>query len=146
VSSISSLTDLEYAAMTALLAGDDPLLARLRDQLAGASVTGREFTGAGFFTSFAPGDTGKQARTPRIVIGDVYGELVELHYPVGFLLFVTEGLIDTLECFIHDDKWVDNPTLKRLYYVRKADGGNPTELLETAERDLGWLRELRGLL
>lgn len=46
--------------------------------------------------------------------------------------------------FTHDDAWPEHPTLKRLYYVRKADNANPTMLLETRERDLAWFREEVG--
>ena len=39
------LTELERAVMEALLAGADPHLAVLRDQLSAATVAAREFTG-----------------------------------------------------------------------------------------------------
>ena len=58
--------------------------------------------------------------------------------------FVGVRFVATLECFIHDDAWPEHATLKRLYYVRKADNANPTRLLETPERDLTWLREEIG--
>jgi hypothetical protein len=73
----------------------------------------------------------------RIVIHDVYAEVTGLQYGAGFLLFVVDGLIDTLECFIVESAWPTDARLTRLYYHRPKDesGGN---LVETADRDLEW--------
>ena len=47
-----TIEDFETQVMSALLAGDDPLLAVLREQYAAATVRDRERTGSGFVTRF----------------------------------------------------------------------------------------------
>jgi hypothetical protein len=48
-----TLNALESAVLDTLFAGDHPVLAALRTQLARSDVSSREFTGVGFFTHFA---------------------------------------------------------------------------------------------
>jgi hypothetical protein len=72
-----------------------------------------------------------------MVIGDVYAEVTGLEHPVGFLLFVDDGALNFLECFIVDDRWPETPTLRRPYYVHPATPGSAS-LVEIEERDLAW--------
>ncbi len=130
--------------MEFLLAGDDPELGILRDQFALATVSERENTAVGFFTTFQiPGDLPRLERKSRIVVGDVYGDVEGNPHGVGFLLFVENGAIDTLECFSNDGSVEENPKLIRLYYVQP---GPNNALLEKTGRNLGWAldREIGG--
>jgi hypothetical protein len=121
-----------------LLAGDNAALAVLRQQFAVVEVERREFSGVGFFTYFrVPASTLRLDGRTRMVIGDVYAEVTCLDHVVGFLLFVCDGALDMLECFIHDDQWpASPPSLLRAYYVHTREGGS--ELVETPGRDLLW--------
>ena len=121
-----------------LLAGDNADLALLRQQLAVVEVGGREFSGAGFFTQLrVPVSAPRLEGTTRLVIGDVYAEVTGLDHVVGFLLFISDGVLDMLECFIYDDEWPASPTsLLRAYYVHQREGSS--ELVETPSRDLAW--------
>jgi predicted transcriptional regulator len=65
----------------------------------------------------------------------VYAEVSGLNHGAGFLLFVKDGTLDVLECFIHEDSWPADAALHRLYYVRADRDGM---LVETGERDLHW--------
>ena len=124
--------------MTMLLDGDDPPLAVLRSQAGAASVASREFSGAGFFTTFKVPETSPRLQgVPRLVIGDVHATLDGLEHDAGFLLFVADGAIEMLECFIVDPAFPPDPRLLRAYYVRpiKPGGG---EVHETPVRDLTW--------
>jgi hypothetical protein len=69
------LNDIETTAMGMLLAGEHPVLAVLRDQLAVAEVANREFSGAGFFVFFRVPASSSRVDERRLVIGDVYAEL-----------------------------------------------------------------------
>jgi hypothetical protein len=132
------MNELEQAILDKLLAGDDPLLSILRQQASTARVADRDYTGVGFFTSFTvPPTSPRLTSATRLVIGDVYAEVHDLEHPAGFLLFVSDGVIRTLECFIIDDKFPDNPRLERAYYVRPASQ-NSASLVETKTRDLNW--------
>jgi hypothetical protein len=133
------LNEMERQALEMLLAGEDDRLAVLRCQLSNATASRREMTGAGFFTHLSiladapllvPGHG-------RLVIGDVYAEVTGLQHPAGFILFVDDGALNFLECFIADDRWPDTAMLRRPYYVHPSDPGSAS-LVETKERDLGW--------
>jgi len=132
------LNEMERRALEMLLAGEDDRLAVLRAQLNGASVARRELSGAGFFAHLSiPASLSRLHERKQLIIGDLYSELAGLQHPAGFLLFVTDGILDFLECFIVDDRWPETATLRRLYYVRPAAPGSAS-LIETKERDLGW--------
>jgi hypothetical protein len=133
------LNEMEKRALEMLLAGADERLTILRSQANSATVDRREMSGAGFFTHLSiPLDVPRLVPGPkRLVIGDVYAEVTGLQYPAGFLLFVDDGALNFLECFIVDDRWPETATLRRPYYVHPAAPGKAS-LVETKERDLGW--------
>ena len=133
------LNAMEKRALEMLLAGADDRLAILRSQLNSATVDRREMSGVGFFTHFSiPPDGPLLVAGPRrIVLGDVYAEVNGLQHPAGFLLFVDDGALNFLECFIFDERWPETATLRRPYYVHPATPGHAS-LVETTERDLAW--------
>ena len=126
---------IERRVMQMLLAGDHPTLETLRQQFDRCSVAKREFTGVGFFTSFKVRD-GVPRLEParRIVMGDVCADVDGLEWGCGFILFVDDGLLGTLECHLWgDDALPDNARCTRLYYVHQPD---PPGITETKERDM----------
>jgi|SRR3954468_10000148 hypothetical protein len=132
------LTAIEQRALEMLLVGDREEFVALRAQLNAASVARREYTGVGFFTHFSvPADSTRLKTRGQFVIGDLYAEITGLQHDAGFLLFVTDGIISMLECFIVDDRWPDDAVLHRAYYVHPAVPGT-SNLVETKERDLEW--------
>jgi len=95
---------LERAVISTLLAGDGPTLVSLRAQFEVATVTSRELTGVGFFADFSvPADL----RLPfdTLVLDGVHASLNGVANAAGFILFVTDGLIATLEGFSYGDDW-----------------------------------------
>src|SRR5262245_11735034 len=136
------MTDTERRAMNFLLCGDNETLAILRAQLATSSVVRRQLTGHGFFTHFHVSEAADKLPSPgRFVIEDVHATFAEIEYPVGFILFVEDGAIDTLEGFAYGDDWPDTATITRFYYVRPVPSspeGGLSVLEETAERDFQW--------
>lgn len=115
-----------------LLAGQDPMLEALRNQYATATVTEREFSGAGFFTSFAVDPSIPKFVPPDFTFGDVHIDLVGLAQGAGAVLFVRDGVVDFLECFTYADDWP--PTLQ-LISIRYGPTVPGTEM-----RDLDWIR------
>jgi hypothetical protein len=78
----------------------------------------------------------------------VNGEVEGLKYEVGFVLFLAEGAISTLECFNYgDETFPENAILKRAYYVTESGkkAGKLTLLGETNVRDIGWMLGKKGL-
>ena len=126
---------IERQVMQMLLAGDHPTLEILRQQFARSIVAERDYTGVGFFTSFKVHDCLPQLVPPRrIVIGDVCAAIDGLEYGCGFIVFVDDGLLGTLECHLWgDDAFPENPRYTRLYYIHQP---NPPAVAETKERDL----------
>jgi hypothetical protein len=132
------MNEIERQAMEYLLRGDHPWLALLRDQLRSAAVVNRDLTGVGFFTEFiVPDAVVRISPARRLVIADVYAAVFGLPSPAGFILFVENGALSTLECFIHDDAWPEGARVDRMYYVRPKKPGS-CELSETTERDVDW--------
>lgn len=124
--------------MDYLLRGDHPVLATLRDQFAGATVAAREFTGVGFFTRFDVPLTAPRLPSPqRLVLSDVHAEVSGLQHGAGFALFVKNGALDMLECFIYEDAWPPDARLLRVYYVQPREPGGAA-LIETSERVPEW--------
>ena len=82
-----NLTELEDKVMMLLLAGEDPILDALRDQLNRSMVKSREFTGFGFYTTFTVPETA--IRTPgnrSFNFGDVIASIDGLDNGAGFAL------------------------------------------------------------
>ena len=133
-----TLTDLESRALEMLLHGDSSILAPLRAQMNTCVVTGRTFTGAGFFTDFAVASAAVcRAAAGSFRVGDVYAQISGLDHDAGFLLLVQRGVLHSLECFTHGEPWPSEPRLIRTYYV-KPDGPAGASLVESEVRDLTW--------
>ena len=126
---------IEHDAMQMLLAGAHPTLETLRAQFERSYVSERNFTGLGFFTTFEVREPYSRLDPPnRIVIDDVCADVAGLETGCGFVLFVDDGLLGTLECHL----WGDNALPKdaqydRLFYIHQP---NPPGIAETANRDM----------
>ena len=92
--------------MAKLLAGPGPVLASLAAQYETASVSRREWTGAGFMTDvqIAPG-TLPLFDLLNLHISDVVAEIGGLHDGAGFALHIKNGVLDCLEGFSYDEPW-----------------------------------------
>jgi hypothetical protein len=117
------LTPLERAVIQALLSRDDPGYAELREQYASCRVTSREMTGVGFYTALevdastppAPTSVGNPLGQGRGFPDDVYADLDGLEHGAGFILWLEDGRLETLEGFTYAEPWPDE--------VRRFDVG-----------------------
>jgi hypothetical protein len=125
----------EDQAMHMLLAGEHPTLEVLREQFSRSQIRGRDFTGIGFFTAFEVLDNRPKLQPPRrIVIDDVCADVDGLEYGCGFMLFIEDGLLSTLECHLWgDDALPENARYTRFYYYHQPD---PPGIKETKNRDM----------
>jgi hypothetical protein len=117
-----TLVELEVLAM--ILTGQHKILKDLRTQLKAARVMGREFTGIGFYTRlWVPNDL-KPAIVPRdrIVLDDVEATFGEKS--AGFVLFVVDGRLHTLEGYMSEGGWPDERSSFTLRYWRARDFEN----------------------
>ena len=112
-------TDLERSVMEMLLSGEQPTLRVLRQQFAASRPSKREHTGVGFFTYFdVPASTPRPSIDARVRIDDVQATLSGLQYGAGFVLFVSNGVIEMLEGYTYDEPWPRDAQLVNLRYSK----------------------------
>jgi hypothetical protein len=112
----NDLTPLEREVMTTLLAPDHPVMRVLRRQLDVCRVAEREFTGVGFFsTLLVPGGVAAAPVTGKtLALGDATARIDGLEHGAGFVLFVRDGVLETLEGFSFGERWPDAITQFRV--------------------------------
>ena len=133
------LNSLERGVLTLLLAGDEPVLAALRAQLAVATVTSRKYTGVGFYTHFSVPDNVSRTSPLSFVINDVFGTF-ENEIVTGFPLFVRNGTVTCLEGFVFNaEAWPSEDWRIEPYYMHHDPPSSAT-LRRYAERDMEQLR------
>ena len=104
--------------MRMLLDGEEPALQILARQFACSKVKTREFSGAGFFTTFKiPSQAPRLAGNKSFDFGDVVAECEGLQHGAGFVLHVRDGAIDYLEGYSYDEPWMAESGWFRVAYT-----------------------------
>lgn len=112
------LTPLEKSVLDTLLDKAGEPFDTLRQQLSYSTVSSREFTGVGFFTSFALSHEAQVKRDlPDMTLGDIGAELPGLEHGVGFVLFIRGGVVSMLEGFPFDEKWPESADEFKLFRI-----------------------------
>ncbi|MBA3532184.1 MAG: hypothetical protein H0T73_09720 [Ardenticatenales bacterium] len=125
-----TFTPLEAAVLEMLLRGTEPVLEELRRQLGETDIQSREMTGHGFYLDFTP-----LAYTEKLhdkfsfvkadfCIGDVEASISFLEYGAGFLLWIRDGLITSLEGYSYEEIWPEEIDNLNLRYF----GGEPRDI------------------
>ena len=135
-----TLEEFETVVMSALLAGDDPILAALREQYAAATVRNREKTASGFVTRFEIPASVPPIERKLLHLDDLQVELTGTSTPADTSVHVHNGRLRSLECFVYDGAFPESPEIAAAWYygTEKYPGITP-ELL--AERDVEELLE-----
>jgi hypothetical protein len=120
---MDALTPLEQAVLEKLLSGETQEYRILHNQLGALRVTQRKMTGVGFFTRFSIPDFVPKLGGTGFEIGDVSADINGLERGAGFVLFVRNGQIDTLEGYTYDEPWPQNIDRFRLYYDSTSKRG-----------------------
>jgi hypothetical protein len=115
---MKGLTDFEEAVLTMLLAGDDPTLKILQAQAEAGELVCRDSTGAGFFLSFRIPANAPTLAVGDFHFGDVEAEIEGMRHGAGFVIFVREGRLATLEGYSYGEPWSKNIRKFRLWYQR----------------------------
>jgi len=104
------LEQFELDAMKRIIAEEPTVEDALNQQYKYSKVNDREFTGHGFFTHLEVADKSlRLTGSPDLWLGiSVRAKFDSSRFGVGFVLFVTKGLIDTLECYTYDDSWPED--------------------------------------
>ena len=76
------------------------------------SVESREMTGAGFWTDFSlPADAvAADVAKPRIAFARLAGTIVGLEHGAGFVIWITNGMVVSLEGCAFDGPWASDIT------------------------------------
>jgi hypothetical protein len=135
-----SIEEFEKAVMSALLAGDDPLLATLREQYAAATVRDRERSANGFITRFEVPAPAPVIERKLLHLDDLQVEVEGASTPVDTALNVHNGRLRSLECSVYEGEFPESPRITAAwYYGTKKHEGITEELLR--ERDVEELLE-----
>jgi hypothetical protein len=99
--------EFEMKLIEMLLSGDDEVLSKLRKQYEVAKIVSREFSEAGFYTSFLVENRSDLCiMNKSFHIGDVDGNVDGIEGAVGFVLYVKNGYITLLEGYTNAvDTW-----------------------------------------
>ena len=112
----STLTQLERSVLTLALDHPGEPFASVSAQLAHATVSQREHTGVGFFTTFSiPPDAPVSHDLPDTELGGVSAEHPDVRYGVGFILFIRRGAVACLEAYTYDDPWPEDESKFRAF-------------------------------
>jgi hypothetical protein len=104
---MNGLSHFESAVLAKLLSGDHPILAALRLQAERARLVSRDLDGSGFYCDFAvPSDVPPLPGNLNLSFGDVTAKVNGLKYGAGFVVFVRDGYLVTLEGYCFED-WPD---------------------------------------
>lgn len=94
----------EFDIMQRIIAENGDLVDSLGRQYAASKVISREFTGFGFYTSFEILDKSLRLENKaNLELGNAEAMLAGLKYGMGFVLFIRDGFIKTLEGYTYDE-------------------------------------------
>lgn len=130
-----TIDEFERQIMTALLAGDDPLLDTLRAQYAVATVKDRERTTTGFVTKFEVPADARPIDRKLLHLDDLQVQVTGANTPVDTSLHVHNGRLRSLECFVYEGNFPEAPAIESAWYygTERFDAIGETLF---AERDL----------
>ncbi|MDP1737185.1 MAG: hypothetical protein Q8L23_07075 [Caulobacter sp.] len=100
---MSRLSPLESAVAEAISHQYPVATSALLSQLATATVTGRDFTGSGFFTEFEVSRSAPSAPTAIGPVGWIGALVGPDRYPMEFMLYVREGFAHMIEAYSYGD-------------------------------------------
>ena len=118
---------LEKAIIKAILkSNNNETSKKLYKQYQIATVKKRTYTGVGFYTDFYISDKDKDIFISReqIKLGGVYADIKGLKFGAGFILFVKDGRLKTLEGYTYNEKWPQFAQIDKIFIVQ--NNGNLT--------------------
>lgn len=135
-----TIEEFEAQVMTALLAGDHPIMEALRQQYAAATVRGRETTATGFVTHFDVPPSVPPIERKLLHLDDLQLQLAGAATPADTSVDVHNGRLRSFECFVYDGAFPESPVIEGAwYYGTERFAGITPELM--AKRDIDELLE-----
>ncbi len=96
---MTTFTELELAALQSIFSEKPELASGLERQLAVATVTERENSGGGFFTTISVADEAPNVSSPKVLGHETHARVAGLEHGLGFVLFMEDGRLHLLEGF-----------------------------------------------
>ncbi len=118
---MKKLNLLEKEIIEAILKCEDNKISeKLYKQYKLARVEKRTYTGVGFFTDFYIGDNNKDIflSNGSMKLGGIHAEIKGLKNGAGFILFVEDGRIKTLEGYTYDENWPKKACISEIFVVQ----------------------------
>ena len=115
---MSSLNELEKAVLQEMLRQATADQSSLKEQLTEASALSRDNTGSGFYTRLQPKLIAKPVGAGTI--GNVFADINGLNHPMTFVLFIRDGVVDTLEGAATDDSTTGIDFSRVQFKIRQA--------------------------
>lgn len=125
--------------MTALLAGDHPVLKTLRSQYDAATFTALDLSGSGFFLGFGLPVEVPAVEPPTFQLTDLSFEVSEAPEGGSVVLFIRHGRLSLLEAYLWTDDWPQPAVLKSWSYLLETptlDSSTSFSLTPTPTRDM----------
>jgi hypothetical protein len=122
-----------------LLSGDDPVLGRLRTQLALARIREEQASDYGVWIDLWIDDSAAPLEiSHRFAIDDVFGRVEGVEGETGFQLHIVRGRIKTVEAWVSEPGWPSAPRLLETWYVAPDADPRVAELVRVSERNLAF--------
>lgn len=102
---MTRLNELEQAVLRAGLTGSGIVLETLLNRASLLQVSGREYTGVGFFTTVKEVADDLKVGVNNFEVSDIDGAASALNNGFGCVLFIRNGQIASIECFTYDEPW-----------------------------------------
>lgn len=96
-------TPLELAVLNSIFEETPELAPFLKSQLAGATVTKRINSGAGFFTTISLAPDALPVNSPAVLGKETSARVSGLEHGLGFVLFMTDGRLGELEGYAYGE-------------------------------------------
>jgi hypothetical protein len=127
-----------------LLEGDHPVLDQLRQQVAVSRVRDVETSEFGTLIDLWVEDPAPPLEVDhRFAIDDLFGRVEGVEGEVGFQLHVVRGRIKTIEAWVSEPGWPDQPVLVESWYVAHDPDPEAAEFVRVDRRDLDFA--VRGI-
>jgi hypothetical protein len=130
----SGLSSLEHEVIATLLRPHHPVFEALRLQFERCDAAARELTGVGFFTELSiPLDVARAPVEPgRLRLSGVVAEIDGLKHGAGFVLWIENGLLATLEGFSYDEPWPERVNDYSLRLSTRLEGNDDLQRVQRA--------------
>lgn len=115
---------LEKKIIEAILKYEDKKISKkLYEQYNVAKVKERKYTGTGFFTYFYIKDNIKDIflSNESMQLGGIHAEVKGLKNGAGFVLYIENGRLKTLEGYTYNESWPEQAQISKLFVI-KDDG------------------------